>query len=138
MRSLLAHVMHGRDWTPTEEVLQLLLDAGCPNRDAARQMLWQHRVRRAVERQGSPRAYSWRLVNRDGTAPAPQRVRNREGTSCMTLAEPAIDYVGPVFDRDAPLAPSLGTHCSEVMPPEIGHLIDRLHARFYREAHGVE
>lgn len=42
--------------------------------------------------------------------------------------------------RPGPLVPSLGVGpCDpEVMPPEIGDLIDSLHQRFYRHASGVE
>ncbi|WP_132984679.1 hypothetical protein [Luteimonas terricola] len=130
--------MHGRDWTPKGEVIRLLLEAGNPNRAAANQMIQQHFVRGAVERIGSRGNFSYRLVGKDGTAPAPRRhLPARTGTSCMTLTEPAGAYVGPAFDLEAPLTPSLGLRC-EVMPPEIGRMIDSLHQRFFREARGVE
>lgn len=38
-----------------------------------------------------------------------------------------------------PLVPSLGTRCNpEVMPLEVGKIVDSLHQRFYRHATGVE
>lgn len=144
MRSLLAHVMHGRDWLPTREVIRLLLEAGSPNKPAARQMLTQHLAREAVERIGDPGDYRWRLVNRDGTAPAPRTRRpNREGNASKTLEPIAEAYAGPVFDRETPLVPSLGLPVDqcveiEVIPPHMARLVDSLHRRVFEERRGVE
>lgn len=63
---------------------------------------------------------------------------HRDRVQAPQPEQPAVPYVGPAFDQ-AHLSPALGLVCDpEVMPPEVGRIIDSLHRNFHEQFAGVE
>lgn len=129
-----ARVLADRDWTSSRDLVELLLAAGCPTRNAAYLAVGHAcRTGQITRRMVEGGAFEYKrnglfTGNRPG-----RRAKLRQ----PNLETEAINYVGPVFDR-GPLVPAIGAPDPEVMPPEVADIIDSLHQRFYREGVGTE
>jgi hypothetical protein len=88
-------------------------------------------------RNGARKPFAYRIES-DWQQPTTRPKRAEAGERTRRHG-PALAYAGPAFGG-AFLAPALGLRPRdpEVMPPEVGDLIDSLHQRFYRHGAGVE
>lgn len=87
---------------------------------------------------GKPKGYSYR-INPDWQRDAVRAKRAHASDTARRPSGNSLAYNGPAFDCNA-LTPAIGPRPAdpEVMPPEIADMIDSLHQRCYRHAHGVE
>jgi len=128
---------HG-EWMPKAELLDRYCQKGA-TRSTAYNAVSLALDNGWIMRRGKRGAYAFAMAD-----DAPKVVggfrcpRGRVRAESDSPAEPARPYVGPAFDR-AQLAPSVGLVCDpEVMPPEVGRIIDSLHRHFDALFMGVE
>ncbi|MCR6661856.1 MAG: hypothetical protein NVV60_01580 [Luteimonas sp.] len=139
----LQHALRGNpDWIPAKRLVELLLAAGLPTRNAAQAAVTYGFEQGQIERMGTRCNYSYRLVSggRNAVADAKERAARQyvpNGRVRRVEATPAIAYSGPAFDSGV-LAPLITAPDPEVMPEEVANIIESLHQRMYRERIGVE
>ena len=134
---------HG-DWMPAAQLIDRYCVQGA-SRSTAYNAMFHARNTGHVERRGKNGGYEYRLkpgAPDDITIPAPRErsVNRRDPDDGQArLAQAAAVRAGPVQSREH-LSPSLGLLCGdpEVMPPEVGRIIDGLHRAFYEHFARVE
>ena len=124
-----------RGWMRAGELIDRYCEQGATLATARNALSFAHE-RGWLKRAGTHGDYRYAIADN-----APRQILDgrghREQHNRRDIA-PAVAYAGPAFDYE-PLTASLGLVCDlEVMPPEVGRIIDSLHQHFDAVFMGVE